>query len=252
MAVGNAGLVARIEKQATTTNPLKTFLSRYFYLCMSLILAALVILGFSRTVNANLFHGNPPRPLLLWIHGAAFSTWVVFFIAQSALVRARKVSVHRLLGRFGAVLAAVMVVLGLKIAVVMTRFDTVVLHQKDVDAFLSIPFADMLIFGSCIAMAIYWRKKPEYHRRLIFIATCQLMDAAIGRFDFIFNHNLFFPALDCLIVLGMARDWVVDGRVHKVYRYALPAMIVVQSFAVYTWRINPGWWAGMTHAILGS
>jgi len=252
VAVGNAGLVARIEKQATTTNPLKTFLSRYFYLCMSLILAALVILGFSRTVNANLFHGNPPRPLLLWIHGAAFSTWVVFFIAQSALVRARKVSVHRLLGRFGAVLAAVMVVLGLKIAVVMTRFDTVVLHQKDVDAFLSIPFADMLIFGSCIAMAIYWRKKPEYHRRLIFIATCQLMDAAIGRFDFIFNHNLFFPALDCLIVLGMARDWVVDGRVHKVYRYALPAMIVVQSFAVYTWRINPGWWAGMTHAILGS
>jgi hypothetical protein len=252
VAIGNAGLAGWIEKEASATKQFKTFLSRYFYLCMSLVLAALVILGFSRTANTNLFHANPPRPLLLWIHGVAFSTWVAFFIVQSALVRARKVSVHRLLGWFGAGLAAVMVVLGCTIAVVMTRFDTLVLHQKGVDAFLSVPFADMIIFGSCIGMAIYWRKKPEYHRRLVFLASCQLMDAAIGRFDFMFNHSLFFPALDCLIALGMVRDWVVDGRVHKVYRYALPAIIVIQSFAIYTWRINPGWWAGITHAILGS
>jgi hypothetical protein len=252
VAIGNAGLAGWVEKEASTTKQFKTFLSRYFYLCMSLVLAALVVTGFGRTVSANLFHANPPRPFLLWIHGVAFSTWVVFFIAQSALVRSGKVSVHRLLGWFGAGLAVVMVVLGCTIAVIMTRFDTFVLHQKDVDAFLSIPFADMIIFGSCIGMAIYWRKKPEYHRRLVFIASCQLMDAAIGRFDFMFNHNLFFPAVDCLIALGMVRDWVVDGRVHKVYLCALPAMIVLQSFAVYTWRINPGWWAGITHAILGS
>ena len=147
---------------------------------MSLVLAALVIAGFSRTVNSSLFHANPPRPLLLWIHGAVFSTWIAFFVAQSALVRARKVSIHRSLGWFGAGLAAVMVVLGFRIAVVMTRFDTVVLQQKGIDSFLSIPFGDMIIFGSCMAMAIYWRKKPEYHRRLVFIASCQLMDAAIG------------------------------------------------------------------------
>jgi hypothetical protein len=257
VAIGNAGLAGWIEKEASTTRQFKAFLSRYFYLCMSLVLAALVLAalvlaGFSRTVNANLFHANPARPWLLWMHGVAFSTWVVFFIVQSSLVRARRVSVHRLLGWFGAGLAAVMVVLGCTIAVVMTRFDTLVLHQKDLDSFLSIPFADMIIFGSCIAMAIYWRKKPEYHRRLVFIASCQLMDAAIGRFDFMFNHTLFFPALDCLIALGMARDWAVDGRVHKVYLYALPAMIVIQSFAVYAWRINPAWWAAITRAIVGS
>jgi hypothetical protein len=251
VAVVDAGLAARIAKEVSTTQPFKTFLSRYFYLCMSLVLAILVAVGFSRTIGANLFNANPPRPLLLWIHGAAFSTWVGFFIVQSSLVRTRKVSVHRLLGWFGAALATVMVVLGITVAVVMTRFDIIVLHQKGVDAFLSVPFGDMIIFGSCIAMAIYWRKKPEYHRRLIFIASCQLMDAAIGRFEFMFNHNLFFPALDCLIVLGMARDWVVDGRVHKVYLYALPAMIVVQSFAIYAWRVNPAWWAAITRAILG-
>jgi len=251
VAIGDAGLAARIEKEASTTNQLQTFLSRYFYLVMSLVLAAIVILGFSRTVNIFLIHANPPRPLLLWIHGAAFSTWIVFFIAQSALVRTRKVSVHRALGWFGATLAALMVVLGIAVAVVMTRFDTVVLHQKGVEAFLSIPFLDMLLFGSCIALAIYWRTKPEYHRRLVFIASCLLMDAAIGRFEFMFNHSLFYVALDCLILLGVVRDWAVDKRVHKVYLYALPSLIVVQSLAIYAWRINPKWWQAITQAIVG-
>jgi len=251
VAVGNAGLAAHIDKEASAAKQLKTFLGRYFYLCMSLVMAALVVWGFSHTVDTNLFHANPPRLLLLWMHGAAFSTWVVFFIFQSALVRVRKVDVHRFLGWFGAGLATVMVALGFTIAVVMARFDTVVLHQSGADAFLSVPFCDMIVFGSCMAMAIYWRKWPEYHRRLVFIATCELMDAAFGRFDFWFNHNLFYAALDFLIVLGMMRDWVVDGRVHKVYLYALPLMIVVQNLAIYAWRVNPGWWQGITHAILG-
>jgi hypothetical protein len=218
---------------------------------MSLVFAGLVVWGFSHTVDANLFHAKPPRPLLLWVHGAAFSTWVVFFMVQSALVRVRKVSVHRTLGWFGAGLATLMVALGLTVMVVMTRFDMTVLHQSGVDAFLSIPICDMLIFGACIALAIYWRRKPEYHRRLVFIASCELMDAAIGRFDFWFNHNLFYLGLDALIVLGIARDLVVDGRVNKVYLYALPAMIVLQNLAIYLWRANPAWWQGVTHAILG-
>ncbi len=251
MSIGSVGLAARTERETSTRKQLKTFLFRYFYLCMALGMAGLVVWGFSHTVDASLFHANPPRPLLLWMHGAAFSTWMVFFIIQSVLVRVRKVSVHRFLGWFGAGIATVMTALGCTIAVVMTRFDTVVLHQKDVDAFLSVPFTDMIVFGLCVAMAIYLRKKPEYHRRLVFIATCELMDAAIGRFDFWYNHSIFYAGLDLLIVLGMARDWAVDGRVHKVYLYALPPMIALQSLAVYLWRVNPAWWQGITHAIMG-
>jgi hypothetical protein len=238
------------KKGTSTTTPFKTFLSRYFYFTMSLVMAGVVVAGFSRTVNSSLFHANPPRPVLLWMHGAAFSAWVVFFIAQSGLVRVRKVSWHRLLGWFGAGLAAVMVVLGCVIAVVMTRFDTVQLHQTNIESFLAIPYCDMIVFGVGVGLAIYWRKRPDFHRRLLFLATCQLMDAAVGRFAFIFDHNLFYPCLDLLIVLGMGRDLVVEGRVHKVYRYALPAIIVLQGFAVYLWRVNPSWWQSITHAIV--
>ena len=250
MSTGSAAVAARVAKQASETNQFKVFLKKYFYLGMGLLMAGLVVAGFSRTVDKSLFHASPARPLLLWMHGTAFSTWIVLFIAQSALVRVRKISVHRFLGWFGAGLAALMVGLGCTIAVVMTRFDSSVLHQKGVETFLAIPYEDMLIFGGCMALAIYWRKKPDYHRRLVFIATCQLMDAAVGRFDFIYNHNLFYVTLDLLIVAGMARDWFVDGRVNKVYWYALPVLIVLQNVAVYLWRGNPGWYQALTHTIL--
>jgi hypothetical protein len=228
-------------------------LCRYFYFAMSLLLAAIVITGFKRTVNENLFHPAVPRPFILWIHGAAFAGWVIFFICQSTLIRIGKVRWHRSIGWFGAGLATVMVPLGVTTAIVMARFDTLRLHQNqsDADAFLSIPFYDMIAFGVSIALAIYWRMKPELHRRLIFIATCGLMDAPVARFDYVFNNNLFFPCLDLLILLGVGRDLLVDGRVHKAYVYALPLLIVGQSLSLYMWRGNPAWWQGITHAILG-
>ncbi len=226
---------------------------RYFYFGMSLLLAAIVVSGFQRTANENLFHPVIPRPFILWIHGAVFAGWVIFFILQSTLVRVRKVSWHRSVGWFGAGLASVMVPLGTATAIIMARFNMVRLHQgeSDAHAFLSIPFYDMVAFGVLIALAIYWRTKPELHRRLIFIATCGLMDAPVARFAYVFDHNLFFPFLDLLIVLGVGRDLLVDRRVHKVYRYALPLLIVGQSLAVYMWRGNPSWWQGITHMILG-
>jgi FtsH-binding integral membrane protein len=245
------GSAAFSEKGTSTMPQVKGFVNRYFYFLMSLLFATLVVWGFSRTVNDNLFHAAPPRPFLLWIHGAAFAGWVAFFIAQSTLVRVHKVSWHRFLGWFGAGLAAVMVVLGTAIAIIMARFDAVQLHQSGTDAFLAIPFYDMIAFGVSIALALYWRRRPEFHRRLMFVATVSLMDAPVGRFDFLFNHNLFYLCLDLLIVLGVVRDLVVDRRVHKVYLYALPVLIVGQNLAIYMWRINPPWWRTITHAILG-
>jgi hypothetical protein len=247
------GTVIGPEKKISTTavTGLGGFLKRHFYFSMSLLVAAIVVAGFKRTVNDNLFHPAVPRPFILWIHGAAFAGWVIFFICQSTLVRVRKVKWHRSIGWFGAGLATVMVPLGVTTAILMARFDTVQLHQSDADAFLSVPFYDMIAFGVLIALAIYWRTKPELHRRLVFIATCGLMDAPVARFDYVFDHNLFFACLDLPILLGVARDLLVDRRIHKVYRFALPLLVVGQSLAMYMWRSNPSWWQGITHAILG-
>ncbi len=248
MASATQATVPRRMPALTGRNGL---IDRYFYLFVSLLIAGVVVWGFSHTVNQNLLHASPPRPLLLWFHGAAFSGWVLFFIFQSALVRTHNVKVHRLFGWFGAALAATMVVLGFVIAVIMARFDWYTLHEPGTDVFLSVPFGDLLVFAPCVALAILWRKKPELHRRLLFIATCALVDAAFGRIDYLFDHNLTWVCVDAVILLGAVRDLLVDRRIHAVYRVALPVLIAVQALAIYLFRGAPAWWHSLTSRIVG-
>ncbi|HTW62177.1 MAG TPA: hypothetical protein VMD55_10260 [Terracidiphilus sp.] len=247
MASATHAAIAR-RKPAFTGR--KGLVDRYFYLFASLLFAAIVVWGFSKTVNQNLFHASPPRPLLLWFHGAAFSSWVLFYIFQSALVRTHNVKLHRSIGWFGAGLAAVMVVLGFAIAVIMARFDWYTLHLTGTDVFLSVPWGDMFEFGPLVALAILWRKKPELHRRLLFIATCCLLDAPFGRSDFLFDHNLYYACVDVVILLGVVRDLLVDRSVHRVYRVALPVLIVWQAFLIYLYRGAPAWWHTLTSRIV--
>jgi hypothetical protein len=141
-------------------NALSNFLKKYFYFSASIFFALLVVAGFSQTVNANLFHPPVPRPLILWVHATAFSLWVLFYILQSGLVRIRNVSTHRLLGWFGVALATFMAPLGVITGIVMCRFDIVhysmpnaVAAKADIQAFLAIPFWDMLAF----AIFVGWR-----------------------------------------------------------------------------------------------
>ena len=224
---------------------------RYFYFVMSLVFAGLVVWGFSHSVMPNLIRATPPRPGLLWVHGIAFSSWVVFYIVQSGLVRTHNVRIHRTLGWFGAGLGAAMVVLGVSVALVMGHFDLVAEHQADAPAFELVGFSDMLVFGTLLALAIAWRKKPVLHRPLMFLTTCVLLDAAFGRFDYIFNHHLFYWCVDGVILLGMARDLVVDGRVNKVYLRALPVLVLLQAWVLHTVFGNVAWWQRVSSRLMG-
>jgi hypothetical protein len=242
--------------QTVPARPMRNFagprglVDKYFYFAVSLLIPVIVVSGFSQTVNENLFHAAVPRPLILWFHGAAFSSWVVFFMFQSLLIRTRNVKWHRFFGWFGAALGAAMVPLGTATAIVMGRFDTYQLHLSGTEPFLIIQLYDMAAFGTMLILAVAWRKKPELHRRLIFIATCLLLDAAFGRFDFMFDHNLFLFGPDLVIGLGVVRDLLVNRRIHRVYLTALPALIVLQSLVIFTWRSEASWWVRIAHTIL--
>jgi hypothetical protein len=71
MASISQGTIVRPVNPISGRNGL---VDRYSYFCTSLVFAAIVIGGFRLTVSQNLFHAAPPRPFLLWIHGAAFSS----------------------------------------------------------------------------------------------------------------------------------------------------------------------------------
>jgi hypothetical protein len=218
---------------------------------MSLLVVTTVLFGFSHTVNSNLLHADVPRPFILWIHAAAFSTWVLFFLLQSALVRTHNVRVHRTLGWFGAALGTIMVPLGITTAIIMKRFEVHQLHDATAALFLSIPFTDITCFAIFFTLAVYWRRKPELHRRFIFIATSVLLAAAFGRFPYLDTHPLFYVGVDAVILLGVVRDLLVNRRVHTIYRIALPALIIVQATAVYLFLGTPAWWVRVAHTISG-
>ncbi len=229
-------------------------LGRYFYFGMSLLIAAVVIYGFSYTVNQNLLRASPPRPILLWVHGAAFSGWVAFFFLQSALVRTRNVQLHRLLGWFGVGLAVAMTFVGIATAIVMRRFD---LRFESASvagppAFLIVPFFDVACFTVFFWLAVRWRRKPELHRRLMLIATCVLTSAAWGRMPNVtFATVWFYSGVDALILLGALRDLLVMKRVHRVYWYALPILVLGQVFVMRTLLTLAPWWVRIANAILG-
>jgi hypothetical protein len=109
----------------------------------------------------------------------------------------------------------------------------------------------MAAFGTLLGLAIVWRGKPELHRRFLVLATCGLLDAAFARFDHVFEHSLFLVCVDAVMLLGVARDLLVERRVHKVYLYGIPALVIGQNLAIYLWRGSPGWWVSTCKEILG-
>jgi hypothetical protein len=226
------------------------FAEKHFYQCMSLLIAAVVVYGFSNTIDRRLIHANPRPPILLWVHAWVFSSWVVFFILQSALVRIRRVRLHRTMGWVGAALAATMVVLGFWVAPVMARFDTIQLHRPNRDAFLIVPLLDILEFTIFAGLAILWRKRPERHRRLMLIGSCVLTGAAFGRMPLMHGALQFYGGIDGLILLGVARDLWVSRRVHSVYLVSLPLLMIAQAFAAYVFLHRASFWIRVSHSLI--
>ena len=249
--------VATVD-QSTFSRPvspaagLRGFLDKYFYFVMSLLMAAVVFSGFGRTVDHVMIHPAVPPPSILWVHAAAFSGWVLFFIFQSALVRTRNVRWHRLFGWFGAGLGAFMIPLGIATAIAMARFQVFHLHIANAYVMLIPRMIDIACFAALLTLAIAQRKKPELHRRLLFIATCVLLSAAFGRFPYLGTHlGLPFVAEDALILLGVLRDLVVNRRVHAVYLIALPILVVCQKFVDHVASAAPSWCLRIAHWIIG-
>lgn len=212
-----------------------------FFLAMSAAIAVIVIYGFSHTIGDNLLHPSFPRPWVLYAHALVASTWVPLLIAQTALVRFRRVGIHRALGRWGLVHGALIPIFGIAAAVAMAK---VRLAHGDADAAASfpIPVNDMLAFTTAFVLGVCWRRRPEFHRRLMFLATCTLTAAAFGRIPALGQGEWFYVGVDALVLAGAGRDLVVTGKVHPVYRYGLPAIIILQLITAYI-RWTPGWLA---------
>jgi hypothetical protein len=183
-----------------------------FHLVLALLMAGAVAYGFSQTIDDGLLHPRIPRPFLLYVHAAAFSAWICLYVLQTAPVRAGNIKLHRRMGLAGLCLGAAIPILGVSTAIVMRRFDVIHFHRTV--NFLVVPLWDMVAFTPCFVLGALWRKRPEFHRRLMFLATCMIIDAGLARFpvpDTWFDVAWFYFAMDGLVLLAVATSTISNS-----------------------------------------
>jgi hypothetical protein len=186
---------------------------RVFYVGMAVAIALLVFAGFSRTYFLRARFGSPELSLLLHIHGAVFTAWVLFLLAQTTLVAAGRTYIHRRMGIAGAVLAGVLVIVGTLTAILRVKGGSAPIPGVPGTAFLAIPLFDMLLFAILVGCALYFRRQLETHKRLMLLATITLLGAPIARFH-LGGPPVFFGLSDLFIVAMLVFDLASRGKVH--------------------------------------
>lgn len=216
-----------------------------FFLYMALGFLAIAMVGFSTTFFIPMARGTFRAPPLIHIHGALLFGWLLFLILQVSLIHKRSIPNHRRLGIAGGVLAAAIVVSGVLVGLHVTRRD----FAGGEDPFVLGQFVNILIemvlFGSLVAAAIVCRRDGESHKRLLMLATISALAPAWLRLRHLFpavpSPFVTFSVLaDSLLLVAIARDWVVLKRIHPVYIWAGGAMVAVHAIELIAIR-SPTW-----------
>jgi hypothetical protein len=178
---------------------------------------AAVFAGFAPTFYLKGLFPAPALPVLVEVHGAVFTAWMLLLIAQASLVRAGRTDLHRRLGMAGLGLALVMTVLGVMTAIEGARRG-ITAGGMDPVAFLAVPLAAILLFALFMALAAAKRSRPDYHKRLVLLATFSIMTPALARLSFVHQRPPVAFGLTLLFLLAaIVYDLRTQRRIHPVY-----------------------------------
>ena len=232
--------------------PLKTGVKRYFFVAMAALIILTVFAGFAPSFYLrSSFHPDHELSVLLHIHGLAFSTWIILFMVQTLLIARGSRRLHQRLGWFAFGVAVVMLLLvGAATAEQMRRGLPLVDAATDI----SLNFFGAIMFGVPLVGAVYSRKRPDWHKRLMLCATLGLLGAPILRL-ILLSTNLEFPTAiiwgaligDLFFLPCVAYDLLTRGRIHRAYTYVLTLFIASQIAMVYF----PSWppWLSVSRAV---
>jgi hypothetical protein len=106
-------------------------------------------------------------------------------------------------------------------------------HEEAAAAFLLTPLSSMLVFATLVGAAIAWRRRPETHKRLMLLATINLLDAAIARWPIAFTADwMFLAATDVFILAALAYDVATRRRVAAAYIWGGALLLAGQVLRV--------------------
>lgn len=229
-----------------------------FFVGMSLLLLATVLVGFAKSYFlAGLMRAPLPNKLI-HIHAVFFSCWIALLIAQASLIARKQFDLHRKVGLLGFVLACGMIVIGVMAATdSMTRIK--MFGPFDIRTFYAVPMFDIIVFAVLILFAYRWRHDPASHKRLILIASITLVDAATGRSPLTritqlpYLNNVFTQFYT--VLLAAFDIWNIR-RIHRVTLVAGLFSVVMLLIAIpvgetHTWMAFANWMLGIAKAIKG-
>jgi hypothetical protein len=161
----------------------------WFFVLTSAAMLAIVLAGFARTFFLREYFGTallPPGlrtlPGYLYLHGILLTCWFCLFLVQTTLIASARTDLHRRVGVGGAVLAVAMVLVSLIVtirSVSRSPSNGTPLAEQPVVFGTSIGF--LVAFSLLVAGGIYFRQRPEAHKRLMFLASFSILGPAVGR-----------------------------------------------------------------------
>ena len=225
---------------------------RLFYTSISIAVVGAVFAGFARTYYLRASFQPTPLPLYLKIHGFAFTSWVALFMAQTTLVAARRTDIHRRLGWLGAGLAVLMVVAALAAAIFSGHREVLAGHAEQARTFLAVPIFAMLVFPVLVGGAVYYRRYPETHKRLMLLATLSIIDAAVARWPIAWIATTwwaYFALADAFVALAIAYDIIARRRVHPAYIWG--GLLILSAQAVRELIGSTAVWEAFARTLIG-
>jgi hypothetical protein len=221
----------------------------WFYMGFGLVGLLVVALGFGVTYVVPMVRRSFDAPWFVHLHGATALGWIAMFIFQATLVRERRSPLHRRLGQIALPLALVIWASGIATAAWAAQRD---LPEQGTAATSALggTISGLTIYVLLVCAAVATRRKPDWHKRLVMLATIQLLWPAFFRLRHLLPA-VPYPDVTFALVLAYSpilvaalRDRTQSGAIHPVWMFIGPALIVEQSLEFVFFDKGPMRWFG--------
>ena len=204
---------------------------RLFFSGMAVAFAVVIFVGFAPTYYLRTLYDRPALPSLVHLHGALFSAWILLLVVQTRLVAMKRTDLHRLLGIAGGALAVLMLVVGYLVAIRAARRTAQIPGQLQ---FLIVPLGGLIVFPTLVGAAFLLRRLVDVHKRLLLVATIELMNAAVDRLPGVYAADLapFYPGTDLFLLALVVYDCVTLRRVHPATLWGGSFLVAMQVLRV--------------------
>jgi hypothetical protein len=227
------------------------------YIPLAMLMIVFAVVGFWDDYFRDFFFGELHRRWLLHLHVVTAMGWLCLVGLQAYLAMTRRVALHVAVGRWGMAFGVAVVIIGLGFALVQVAERAAEQGPASVERAFTAPLVDMGMFSIFLAGAWITRRRPEYHKRFILLATTALVIAGVGRMPW-FNGTRSIAAADVIpyllvwlapVLIAMAVDWIRQRRIHPVYIFGITLLVLQRYREILRqsdgWRDFMHWLAGV-------